>query len=92
MKILDEFWYGNIAPDQYPTSFCKEYRALLNLLNSNEEKLSAALTEEQKDLFRKYTDSVREFHAVAERLLFKSSFSLGARMMIEIMEIFEKES
>ena len=92
MKSLDEFWYGNIAPDQYTTSSCKEYRALLNLLNSNEEKLSATLTEEQKELFRKYTDSMREFHTVAERLLFKSSFSLGAKMMLEIMECFEEES
>ena len=91
LKILDNFWYGNIAPDQYDTS-CEEYRVLLNLLNSNEEKLTAILTDEQKELFQKYTDSVREFHAVAERLLFKNSFSFGAKMMLEIMEMFEEES
>ena len=77
---------------RYTASSCKEYRVLLNVLNSNEEKLSATLTEEQKELFQKYTDSVREFHAVAEQLLFKSSFSLGAKMMLEMMEIFEEES
>ena len=91
MKILDKFWYGNIAPSPYDTS-CEEYRVLLNLLNSNEEKLTATLNDEQKELFQKYTDSVREFYAVAEQLLFKNSFSLGAKMMLEIMEMFEEES
>lgn len=89
MRILDEFWYGNIAPDQYVTDG-KEYRELLKLAGCNEEKLLSALNDEQKALFRKYTDSVREFHAVAEKLLFKSSFSLGARMMLEVMEMFEE--
>ena len=91
MKILDEFWYGNIAPDQY-VAVGKEYRELLKLTDRNEEKLLSALSDEQKELFRTYTDSVREFHAVAEKLLFKSSFSLGARMMLEVMELFEEES
>ena len=25
MKILEEFWYGNIEPTDYDTSSCKEY-------------------------------------------------------------------
>ena len=89
MKLLDEFWYGNIAPDQYDTDG-REYRELLKLADCNEEKLLSALNDEQKALFRKYTDSLREFHSVAEKLLFKSSFSLGARMMLEVMEMFEE--
>ena len=92
MRILDEFWYGNIEPAQYDTSKCKEYRTLLNLVNSNEEKLNAALNDEQKKLFLRYADSVREFHAITERLLFRSSFCLGVRMMLEVMEEFEEES
>ena len=61
----------------------KEYHELLKLTDRNEEKLLSALTDEQKELFRTYTDSVREFHSRAERLLFKSSFSHGARMMLD---------
>lgn len=26
MKILEEFWYGNIEPTDYDTSSCKEYK------------------------------------------------------------------
>ena len=28
MRILEEFWYGNIEPAEYDTSTCKEYRKL----------------------------------------------------------------
>ena len=39
----------------------------------------------EKDQGIQYLDSVREFQAMAECLLFQNSFRLGARMMLEIM-------
>ena len=47
MKILEEFWYGNIEPMEYDTSSSKEYKKLLELIGSNEEKLRAIMTDEQ---------------------------------------------
>lgn len=29
MRIIEEFWYGNIGPTEYDTSSCKEYKKLL---------------------------------------------------------------
>jgi len=60
MRILEEFWYGNIEPTEYDTS-SKEYKKLLELICRNEEKLQATMTDEQKELFEKYTDCVREY-------------------------------
>ena len=54
MRILEEFWYGNIEPTEYDTSSCKEYKKLLELICRNEEKLKATMTDEQKDLFEKF--------------------------------------
>ena len=51
MRILEEFWYGNIEPTEYDTSSCKEYKKLLELICRNEEKLKATMTDEQKELF-----------------------------------------
>ena len=48
MRILEEFWYGNIEPTEYDTSSCKEYKKLLELICRNEEKLKATMTDEQK--------------------------------------------
>ena len=44
------------------------------------------MTDEQKDLFEKYADCVREYQTITYCILFKSSFRLGGRMMIEVME------
>lgn len=54
MRILEEFWYGNVEPTEYDTSSCKEYKKLLELICRNEEKLKATMTNEQKELFEKY--------------------------------------
>ena len=37
MRLLEEFWYGNIEPTEYDTS-SKEYKKLQELICRNEEK------------------------------------------------------
>ena len=86
MRLLEEFWYGNIEPTDYDTSSCKEYKKLLELICRNEEKLQATFTDEQKELFAKYTDCIRECQTITDCPLFQHSFKLGARMMLEVME------
>ena len=44
------------------------------------------MTDEQKVLFEKYTDCVREYQTITECLIFQNSFKLGDRMMFEVME------
>lgn len=86
MRILEELWYGNIEPTEYDSDASKEYREALRLISRNEEKLLATMTDEQKELFSRYTDVVREYQTMAECLLFQNSFKLGARMIMEVME------
>lgn len=86
MRLLEEFWYGNIEQTEYDSSACKEYKEALRLITKNEEKLQATFTDEQKELFSRYTDCVREYQTLAECLLFQNSFKLCARMMVEVME------
>ena len=85
MRLLEEFWYGNIEPTEYDTS-SNEYKKLLELICRNEEKLLSTMTDEQKALFEKYTDCVREYQTITDCLIFQNSFKLGARMMLEVME------
>ena len=86
MRILEEFWYGNVEPMEYGSFSNEEYKELLRLITKNEEKLQATFSDEQKELFSRYTDAVREYQAMAECLLFRNSFKLGARIMLEVME------
>ena len=85
MRILEEFWYGNIEPTEYGTS-PKEYKKQVELICKNEEKLKATMTDEQKELFEKYADCVREHQINTDCLIFQNGFKLGARMMLEVME------
>ena len=86
MGILEEFWYDNIEPTEYDTSSCEEYKKLLKLVCKNEEKLQTTMTDEQKELFFRYTDAVREHQMTTDCLIFQNSFKLGARIMLEVME------
>ena len=86
MSILEELWYGNVEPAEYDASPCEEYKELLQLISRNKEKLLVTMTDNQKDLFSRYTDCAQELQEMAEHLLFQNSFKLGARMMLEVME------
>ena len=77
MKILEEFWYGNIEPTEYDTSSNKEYKKLVEQIYRNEENLKTTMTDKQKALFEKYTDCVREHQTITECLIFQNSFKLG---------------
>ena len=85
MNVLEEFWYGNIEPAEYNISSSKEYKELLQLISRNEDKLLVTMTGEQKELFTKDADCVREYQVMAECLLFQNSYCLGGRMMLEVM-------
>lgn len=86
MKVLEEFWYGSIEPTEYCAPSSKECHETLKLISRNEEKLLATMTDEQKELFSRYADAVREYQTLAECVLFQNSFKLGARMMLEVMK------
>ena len=86
IRIPEEFWYGNIEPTDYDSSACKEYKEVLRLITKNEEKLQASMTDEQKELFSRYSDTVREYQMTTDCLIFQNWVKLGARIMLEVME------
>ena len=77
MRLLEEFWYGNIEPTEYDTSSNKEYKKLVEQIYRNEENLKTTMTDKQKALFEKYTDCVREHQTITACLIFQNSFKLG---------------
>ena len=79
MRLLEEFWYGNIEPTEYDTSSNKEYKKLVEQIYRNEENLKTTMTDKQKALFEKYTDCVREHQTITECLIFQNSFKLGCQ-------------
>ena len=75
-------WINWIAPDQFND---KDLFRIQELICRNEEKLRVTMSDEQKALFEKYTDCIREFQTITDCLIFQNSFKLGARIAFEVM-------
>ena len=56
MDILEDLYYGNLFPHEKCSRLDDEVKELLKLLNRNEEKLVATLSNEQKENFEKFRD------------------------------------
>lgn len=85
MNTLEDLYYGNIVPNEKCAKLDDEVKELLKLLNRNEEKLTATLSEEQKDTFEKYKDCNREISEISEREIFLNGFRMGARIIIDVV-------
>ena len=89
--LLEEFWYGNINPQEQSTEGNREIKNLLNLMGKNRDNLSATLTEDQKETLAKYDDCVNEMYGIIEREIFSYAFRLGGRFMLETLTGLEFE-
>ena len=81
--LLEDFWYGNINPQEQSTENNPEIKHLLNLMGRNRDSLSDTLTDEQKETLAKYDDCVNEMYGIIEREIFAYAFRLGGQLMLE---------
>ena len=85
MNTLEDLYYGNLFSHEKSVKLDDEVKELLKLLNRNEEKLTATLTELQKETFENYKDCNSEISEISERESFIKGFQLGARLIIEVI-------
>ena len=70
MNILEDFWYGNINPQEESKEHNREIRDLLTLMGRNRDALSSTLTDEQREVLEKYDDCVNEMYGLIEVAVF----------------------
>ena len=85
MGILEEMWYGNISPSERDFKRGSRYSELLGCIVRHEEDLQKRLNDEEKKIFKKFTECTNEMYGIAEREAFARGFTLGARIIIEVM-------
>lgn len=61
MDILEDLYYGNLLPQEKCAKFDDEMKELIGLLNRNEEKLTATLSDEQKETFENTRTAIGKF-------------------------------
>lgn len=84
MDTLEDLYYGNLLPQEKVSKLDDEMKELIGLLNRNEEKFTATLSDEQKETFEN-KDCNREISEICERNAFLNGFRLGARIIIEVV-------
>ena len=78
-SIIEEFYYGNIEPQEVTTEITPKLKKKLSSLAKKEEELSAMLPEKEKELFANYVSTHNEFSSISNSDSFISGFRLGAR-------------
>lgn len=85
MNVLEELWYGNISPCEMDFKRGSKYSELLGYIVRHEEDLQKRLNDEEKEILEKFTECTNEMCSIAEREAFVRGFTLGARIIIEVM-------
>lgn len=80
-NILEQLWYGNVAPWEQSNRHDREYKELTELLCRNRDRLTEGLTEAQKELLDKYDECQNELNAKTEKNAFVQGFCLGTRLL-----------
>ncbi len=78
-RFIEEFYYGNIKPQESITELKSEIKKKLDALSQTEEQLTLKLTEEERDLFMKYASQTSAFLCISNADSFIAGFRLGAK-------------
>lgn len=78
-NIIEEFYYGNLEPQEVNSELTSKLKKKLSKLAEKEEQLTAKLNSEDKELFQNYVSSYIEFSTTNNADSFISGFRLGAR-------------
>lgn len=83
MNILEEFYYGNINPNEKCFKRQSEFATFVKIVSDNEEKLIAYLGGEEKHLFSQLMNAQSEILDTEARERFIEGWKLGARFMLD---------
>ena len=78
-NIIEEFYYGNIEPQELASEITPKLKKKLSALVKKEEELIAMLSEKERELFANYVNAHNEFSSISNSDSFISGFRLGAR-------------
>ena len=78
-NIIEDFYYGNLEPQEINSELTPKLKKELSNLAEKEEQLTARLTREDKELFQNYVSAYIEFSTASNADSFISGFRIGAK-------------
>ena len=85
MSIIDDLWHGNVAPNERFFEKDSEYAAVLHEVLQHSKDLRDRLNDEESEILEKLTESMNEMCGIGERDAFVRGFTLGVRIIIEVL-------
>ncbi len=82
-SVLEDLYFGRIHPCERCGS--PEEQQLTGELAEHYERLLETMTEEQRESFEKFKDSLQEIGMISERDMFMYGFRLGMRLAVEVL-------
>lgn len=77
--FIEEFYYGNIEPQECTTNLTAKVKKTLSELASKEEHLTSILAGKEQELFTEYVATYIKFSSLCNADSFTTGFRLGAR-------------
>ena len=84
-ELINELYYGNICPVEQMGRPTPEEKEILRRIHENEEKLRLTLDEHGRAVLDEIKDDYLDAASIMGERRFREAFSLGARLMMEIM-------
>ena len=78
-NIIEDFYYGNLEPQEINSELTPKLKKELSNLTDKEEQLTARLIGDDKELFQNYVSAYIEFSTTSNADSFISGFRLGAK-------------
>lgn len=85
MTVIEELWFGNIAPSVRNVRKGSEFQALANQAAKAEEKLLEGMSAETKEVFEDFCEKEQLMSSIGETDAFVKGFRLGAKIMLEVV-------
>ena len=77
--FIEDFYYGNIEPQECTTGLTPKLKKSLNELTGKEEHLTSILADKEQELFTDYVATYSKFSSLCNADSFTVGFRLGAR-------------
>ena len=84
-SIIEELWFGNIAPCENCGVKDTEIEQLVKLMGEQEDKLRNELGEQQKVLFQQYLTWAGRYACDISACAFRDGFCLATKLIVETL-------
>ena len=91
MRILEDLYFGKISPWERLCPKNKEYTEVNQKISKIKDHFEETLSPEDTKRFEELQDLLCESGEIEDIALFESAFSMGALMMLDVFNLYEKE-